>query len=216
MFPFGEQNCKFWLIFKDEKDDQAKVILNKLDGELSDAVHNMTSNGDYRVSLIKNTVHYSGKRFGIEVCIHFKSQYSYYLFNNYLPSLLIFFIAYSTLYFPLTNFNERVMVSLTSQLVLATFFTQASDSTVHTPYVKMLDAWFAALIAFSFIIVVINVAIHRIFSSFGKVDVFHKSERNETWPEVNSKARKYNYRAKIWIAVAFALSFLSYSVFALY
>ena len=38
------------------------------------------------------------------------------------------------------------MVSLTSLLVLATFFTQTSQSIPKTSYLKLIDVWFVALI----------------------------------------------------------------------
>jgi hypothetical protein len=92
--------------------------------------------------------------------LRFQSDFGYYMLNGYVPSLLIFLLAYSTFFFPLDNFNERVMVSLTSLLVLTTFFDQINASVVHTSYVKLIDVWFAALIMANFIVIISNVIIN--------------------------------------------------------
>lgn len=45
------------------------------------------------------------------------------------------------------------MVSLTSLLVLATFFTQTSQTIPKTAYLKLIDVWFVALICEDFFII---------------------------------------------------------------
>lgn len=45
------------------------------------------------------------------------------------------------------------MVSLTSLLVLATFFTQTSQSIPRTSYLKLIDVWFVLLIFLDFTII---------------------------------------------------------------
>lgn len=46
------------------------------------------------------------------------------------------------------------MISLTSLLVLATFFVQTSQSITKTSYLKLIDVWFVALICEDFFIIV--------------------------------------------------------------
>lgn len=53
----------------------------------------------------------------------------------------------------LTLLQDRIMVSLTSLLVLATFFTQTSQSIPKTSYLKLIDVWFVALIFGDFCII---------------------------------------------------------------
>ena len=156
-----------------------------------------------------------GKRSGFRVSVLFSAQFNYYLLNNYLPSLLIFFIAYSTLYFPINNFNERVMVSLTSLLVLATFFTQASDSTVHTPYVKMLEIWFITLIGFNFVIVILIVSTNSASRNGTKVMVAPGTTFLPHMGLVKSmSAGTGNFWEKILLTAAFTVFMLIYVVVA--
>lgn len=51
------------------------------------------------------------------------------------------------------------MVSLTSLLVLAAFFTQTSQSIPKTSYVKLIDAWYLALICEDFFVIVALVCV---------------------------------------------------------
>ncbi|KAK3886910.1 hypothetical protein Pcinc_008966, partial [Petrolisthes cinctipes] len=64
----------------------------------------------------------------------------------------------------LDDFTNRIMISLTSQLALAALFTSTNQSSVKTPYLKLIDVWYAAVITFCFVIVisqtVINVLLH--------------------------------------------------------
>lgn len=98
----------------------------------------------------------------IVLTLHLKGLYEYHLLNSFAPSALMFFISFSSLFFPMENFNERIMVSLTALLVLATLFAQASNSSVRTPYLKLLDVWYAAMIAFCFFVVLINVVVNSL------------------------------------------------------
>ncbi|KAK3860713.1 hypothetical protein Pcinc_033254 [Petrolisthes cinctipes] len=64
----------------------------------------------------------------------------------------------------LDDFTNRIMIALTAQLVLAALFTSTTQSSVKTPYLKLIDVWYAAVITFCFIIIIsqtlINVLLH--------------------------------------------------------
>ncbi|KAK3863897.1 hypothetical protein Pcinc_030371 [Petrolisthes cinctipes] len=70
-----------------------------------------------------------------------------------MPSLIQVLISLATLRFDIADFQDRIMVSLTSLLVLATFFTQTSQSIPKTSYLKLIDIWFVALIFEDFAII---------------------------------------------------------------
>nr|XP_027216882.1 acetylcholine-gated chloride channel subunit acc-1-like [Penaeus vannamei] len=92
----------------------------------------------------------------------FENLYGYYVGNTFVPSLLLTVIAYLTLYFGFSDFQDRVMVSLTSLLVLATFFTQTSASIPRTSYLKLIDAWYVALICKTFLMIVSLVVVENL------------------------------------------------------
>ncbi|KAL7634846.1 UNVERIFIED_CONTAM: hypothetical protein RMT77_015223 [Armadillidium vulgare] len=85
---------------------------------------------------------------------------SFYVFNTYIPTLLIILICYSTFFFHIDDFGDRVMVSLTVLLVIATLFTQTTASSPTTSYLKLLDVWFFSCILINFIIIILLVSIN--------------------------------------------------------
>ena len=89
----------------------------------------------------------------ISLFIHLQSLYGYHLLNSYLTSFLIVIISYGTFFFHVNDFAERMMVSLTALLVLTALFTEANENSIQTPYLKLIDVWYAALIIFSFLAV---------------------------------------------------------------
>ncbi|KAA0183335.1 hypothetical protein HAZT_HAZT004416 [Hyalella azteca] len=87
------------------------------------------------------------------------------LMNIYIPSLCLLVISYLTLYFKPAIFQVRVLGSLTTLLVMATLFTQASSSLPKTSYFKMVDVWLLSSILIIFTIIVFHTIIDRSMES---------------------------------------------------
>ncbi|XP_018018978.1 uncharacterized protein LOC108675465 [Hyalella azteca] len=153
-YPFGDQKCELNIWVDATEFDE--IIYERFHDELEDDVH-FYGRRDVREFWVSRTwrreVNYNQS---VSLMIELKSLYGYHVLNSYLTSFLILLISFSTAAFRVEDFNERVMVSLTSLLVLTALFTQANSSSVQTSYLKLLDVWYAALIAFSFLIVLAN------------------------------------------------------------
>ena len=63
---------------------------------------------------------FSGKR--IELV--FENLITYYITNVYIPTSVMLVIGYSTFFFPLNDYNDRIMVAITSLLVESSLFSQ--------------------------------------------------------------------------------------------
>lgn len=96
----------------------------------------------------------------LTLTLHLSGQADYHLLGSFSPSGLMFLICYSTLYYPIGNFNERLMASLTSLLVLVALFSQTTAANVKTPYYKLLDVWYVVLVALCFFVVIANSLVH--------------------------------------------------------
>ncbi|KAK7072929.1 hypothetical protein SK128_012366 [Halocaridina rubra] len=57
------------------------------------------------------------------------------------------------------NASDRIMVSLTSLLVLTGLLTQTSQSIPKTAYLKLIDVWYVVLIVYDFLVIVTLVII---------------------------------------------------------
>ena len=55
-----------------------------------------------------------------EVKIVFRRRIEYHLYNTIAQSLILIFVGYMSYYFDLNDFSDRVMVALTTMLVIAT------------------------------------------------------------------------------------------------
>lgn len=67
-----------------------------------------------------------GNYSGVEVQLYLRNLSNFYITSTYVPTFIIVVIGYLVYFFPLANFNERVLVGLTGLLVEATFFSQVS------------------------------------------------------------------------------------------
>ena len=156
------------------------------------------------------------------IAIHLKGLYGYHLLNSFTPSTLMVLISFASLFFPIDNFNERVMVSLTSLLVLAALFSQASASSVKTSYFKLLDVWYVTMIFFCFVVVVFNICLHNINIDDitprrkGNYDLTKNEESEEVENQEKSvkKATKLNLVMKVLFSFAYVTFMIVYLIIA--
>ncbi|XP_064096065.1 uncharacterized protein LOC135207965 [Macrobrachium nipponense] len=96
----------------------------------------------------------------VHVRLVFSNLTTYFLTSTYFPTFILLIIGYMSFFFPVDDFNDRIMVALTALLVEAAFFAQTSDSVPQTAYLKLVDIWFVFCIAFLFLVIVILVIIN--------------------------------------------------------
>ncbi|KAG7163887.1 Glutamate-gated chloride channel-like 1 [Homarus americanus] len=97
----------------------------------------------------------------IEVGYTLTRRFTLIVLSIYLPSLMLLAIGYSTLYVKVQMLEVRLVVSLTTLLVLYTFFNQTSSSLPQTAYVKMIDVWFFFCTILLFVIIIVHVFVER-------------------------------------------------------
>ncbi|XP_053647998.2 uncharacterized protein [Cherax quadricarinatus] len=91
---------------------------------------------------------------GQVVKLTFQNLSTFYITSTYVPTFIIVVIGYLVFYFPVDDFNERIMVALTALLVEAAFFTQTSSNIPQTAYLKLVDIWYVYCIISLFLVVV--------------------------------------------------------------
>ncbi|XP_064091613.1 uncharacterized protein LOC135205179 [Macrobrachium nipponense] len=95
---------------------------------------------------------------GLQVQLIFIRQSGYHLVATYLPTSIMIVIAYLSFFFGVEDFNDRIMVSLTSLLVLSSLLTQTSETLPKTSYFKMVDIWLFFCIVTIFTVILIHTA----------------------------------------------------------
>ncbi|XP_071524602.1 LOW QUALITY PROTEIN: uncharacterized protein [Panulirus ornatus] len=153
-YPFDTQKCS--LVYSIPDQAMGKILLLRED---------VMFTGERRLleyELVNETLTTHGNMSSaVQLRLVFQNQYGYYIGNAVVPSLLMAAICYLTFYFDLDDFTDRIMISLTSLLVLAALFTQTSQSIPKTAYLKLIDIWYVTLITTDFLIIVMLVIIEN-------------------------------------------------------
>ncbi|XP_042208683.1 uncharacterized protein LOC121856959 [Homarus americanus] len=80
----------------------------------------------------------------------------------YLPTAMLMVIGYSTLFVKVSLLQVRLIVSLTTLLVLYTLFNNTSDALPPTAYIKMIDVWFFFCIFLLFFVIISHVVVEHL------------------------------------------------------
>ncbi|KAG0726657.1 Gamma-aminobutyric acid receptor subunit gamma-4 [Chionoecetes opilio] len=156
MYPFDTQTCSFIARLQAFTRDLVALKASNTTVEYRGA----TTLREYEMRAVemmgRDWHNYSGR----EIRFRLDNLSGFYVSSTYVPTFLMVMICYLTFFFELDDFNDRIMVSLTALLVLATLFTQITKTTPNTSYLKLLDMWFVACILINFSIVMVLVVIN--------------------------------------------------------
>ncbi|KAB7496153.1 Gamma-aminobutyric acid receptor subunit beta-3 [Armadillidium nasatum] len=215
-YPFGKQSCNIAAWIENAEDHyNYEFVYKGGENKIVELIYNGSKDlGEYSFVSANHMVDESG---AILITIHLKNLYGFHMLNSFVPSVLICIISYCTLVFSITNFSDRVMVSLTALLVLAALFSQSSNTSVKTSYYKLLDIWYVVLIFYSFMIVIFNTWLHK-FTSIEKRKekesmLNFKDDNNEeintikfeSVPQWKKKLMFYNFIAIVFFSLFYAL-----------
>ena len=84
------------------------------------------------------------------------------LLTTYLPTILLLFITFTTIFFDKELFGDNIAVNLTIMLVMTTIFTSKIEELPPTSDMKMIDIWLIFCLIVPFIEVVISTAIEYV------------------------------------------------------
>ena len=219
-YPFGTYVCNISMYLLNGREG---MVFEKAYGEEDIEIEYEHSHDLLDFKLVKITYETLHDKYesidytNILITLHLTSLYDYHILNSFGPSSLIFLITYSTFFFAIEDFNERIMVSLTSLLVLAALFSQASSSSVKTPYYKLLDVWYAILIALCFAAVIMITCVNAIRNKQSPVINVKVKPAGVTWcsdkcfqKSPNSKAIICNTICKIILITVFIIVLIIY------
>jgi len=109
--------------------------------------------GDVTVDNLSNETEAFGQ---LSAKIVFQRKWIYHLITIFLQSVLLLAVAYLTFYFRLSNFQDRIMISITCMLIISTIQSSIDKMVPKTSYLKLVDVF----LLYSFNIVIIIMAIH--------------------------------------------------------
>ncbi|XP_066957582.1 uncharacterized protein [Macrobrachium rosenbergii] len=208
-YPFDTQRCHFKIRMKYFTQD---LVAFKTSNDVVE-FRGSENLGEYKVESLKmedaEWYNYSGRK----IVISMDNLSGFHISSTYVPTFLMVVISYSTLYFDLNDFNDRIMVSLTALLVLATLFTQISEITPKTSYLKLLDVWFVVTIFISFSIIIILVVINHLNMQEARERVAPIKMKRFLYP-VPERSRKVNAFCQVAIPSILIALIIVYIIFS--
>ncbi|ROT63777.1 putative glycine receptor subunit alpha-2 [Penaeus vannamei] len=154
MFPFDSQECSlnFTLV-------SAASTYMVLEPGLS-LYSGPTFLIEYQIGTTTISSSNEGEFSVIQVKVRFYRRYTFYLLTLYIPTVLLILIAYATFFFNPDDFNSRVVVAVTSLLVLTSLLTQTSNALLKTSYFKLIDIWLFVSIVIIFLVILLQTLVN--------------------------------------------------------
>ncbi|XP_064079627.1 LOW QUALITY PROTEIN: uncharacterized protein LOC135196740 [Macrobrachium nipponense] len=147
---------------------------------------------EYYVGNLKLKPDESGVYSSMQILVPLRRQSGYAILNIYIPTFVLLIISYITLFIRTDMFDVRMMGALTVQLVIATLFSQVSESLPKTSYFKMVDVWLLFCIGITFLIIIfhaiIDNAIHKRPSKEGGET---SASSKVAWKPILSKSKAF-------------------------
>ncbi|XP_068236921.1 uncharacterized protein [Palaemon carinicauda] len=117
---------------------------------------------EYYVGNLRLMHNESGVYSSVYILVPLGRQSGYAILNIYIPTFVLLVISYITLFVRTDMFDVRMMGGLTVQLVIATLFSQVSESLPKTSYFKMVDVWLLFCIGITFLIIIFHTIIDNV------------------------------------------------------
>ncbi|XP_068215954.1 uncharacterized protein [Palaemon carinicauda] len=214
-FPFDTQSCSMSVLLSGITNEYVILVPD----EKGVSFVGQRKLLEYRLVSERMEKQDEGNNSGQAIRLVFQNMSNFYVTSTYIPTFVIVIIGYTVFYFPIWNFNERVMVGLTGLLVEATFFSQVSSSIPHTAYLKLVDIWFVYCIVILFLTVVALVIIHWIQEESSVSKVRPVTEKGSTMlleTDVRAirkfRASRFNYGCRVTFPILTLIFFLGYGL----
>ena len=220
-FPFDTQTCTF--VMRMDSDKFSAVALTKDQPSISYVGPKIVK--EFKVDEVMTYTGMTEKNTYFNFTITLNRVYTDQLIATFFPTILLWFLAYFTLFIKVDDFNERIMVAVTVLLVLAALLSSIKNQIPSTSYFKYIDLWFLWYTTFIFSITIFHIVLHEICERpvKNKVSVGGKVVKVEAYDvqEVykgNEKSRKavINDIAKKLLLVPFLLFNLIYLLVQFY
>ena len=103
------------------------------------------------------------------VNVDLSRNYTHQIINTFFPTFLLWILAYATLFIKVEDFTDRIMVTVTSLLVLATLHGSINSELPKTSYFKYIDLWFLWYLTNIFCIIIYHIILDKVEIKNGKI-----------------------------------------------
>ncbi|KAG0726210.1 Gamma-aminobutyric acid receptor subunit rho-3 [Chionoecetes opilio] len=138
------------------------------------------------------------------VQVTFYRRFWFYVTSAYLPTVMLMMISYASLWCKPENSDLRVMMSLTTLLVLYALYQQISDGLPRTSYTKALDVWCFFAITLIFTKVIFHVFLDAMSKMKRRRHVAEEPGQS-MWAAVGKALPVGGNRLMVWARGAYAV-----------
>ena len=161
-YPFDTQVCKMTFELSGGTKDYLQLELDVYDNftgvdYLGEKLLLEYTVGEMMMKVVNDT---TAKYSSLKVSLTFTRRWFYHGINVFLQSVLLLIVAYMTFYYQVDNFQDRVMVCITTMIVIANVQTSINTMVPKTSYLKMIDFF----LIYSFNIIVVVMVYHTYIS----------------------------------------------------
>ncbi|XP_059081415.1 uncharacterized protein LOC131879190 [Tigriopus californicus] len=151
-YPFDTQVCNLEFVIQGLPEQYVKLELDHKGVEFvgtRSLVEYDIQMEDIELKTIEN-------KSAVAVRVIFRRRMEFHVTNTFLQTFILIGIGYMSLHFDVDNFSDRIMVTLTTMLVIATITASIQESLPKTSYYKLIDWW----LLFSMNALVFTMAFH--------------------------------------------------------
>ena len=125
----------------------------------------------------------------VYMALKLKRKIATELLTTYLPTILLLFITFTTIFFEKGLFGDVIAVNLTIMLVMTTIFTSKIEELPPTSDMKMIDIWLIFCLVVPFLEVILRTAMECVNCSchICEPEVADKDKDKETRAEKEDK-----------------------------
>ena len=204
-FPFDKQSCTF--VFKMAYNRFNAAVLKKDKTDIT-YVGPKTAKGFKIVEAFACT-NVTLRHSYFNVYVNLERVYTDQLIAAFFPTILLWLLAYFTLFIDHDNFSERIMVATTVLLVLAALLDSIKDDIPSTSEFKYIDLWFLWYTSFIFVIALFHMLLHQMSNKIKKNKISINGQQIGIHEETTaSRKKKLNDITKVLMMI----SFLSFNV----
>ena len=212
-FPFDTQTCNFTMKMEHDK----FIVTSFKKDEPAIVYHGPQVVKAFKILGLTAGTSLTEKYTFFNFTIILDRNYTDQLIGSFFPTILLWFLAYFTLYINVDDFNERIMVSITILLVLAALLTSIKDNIPSTAHFKFIDLWFLWYTTFIFSISLFHIFIHKINDGMIDNRIFVKRYKNEVEKEAKKTKKDFiNDKAKVVVLVPFMIFNFIYFMYQIF
>ena len=121
-----------------------------------------TTLNQFEITGISSKIVNNEKETKFVVNIGLRRDHMNQMINTFFPTFMLWMLAYATLHIKLQDFGNRIMVTITALLVLASLLGAINEDLPTTSYFKFIDVWFLWYLINIFIMCVYHVLLDMV------------------------------------------------------